>query len=128
VLSAENQLRSIEAKLLATGGTPRSEGRILVLPGDGEGSLRLDLVYPSGHLLSAQVAIDTRHGYPNWTRYSFHVQDKTDACVFRYDNVDHHDRVETFPDHKHVGPAEAVEGHFRPTLRHIINEVLAVTG
>jgi hypothetical protein len=68
VLSAADHLQRIEDRLLDTGAVPMSEGVVRVLPDDVEGSLRLDLTYPTGHTLRVQLAIDTRHGYPNWTR------------------------------------------------------------
>lgn len=126
MLSAADQLQQIDDGLLGTGSAPMNEGVIRVLPDDVEGSLRLDLLYASGHSLRVQVAIDTRHGYPNWTRYSFHFQDEHGQCVFRYDNFPYHHDVETFPDHKHVGPAETVQPHLRPTLRHVIDEILTL--
>lgn len=34
--------------------------------------------------------------------YSYHYQDKEKEIIFRYDNAEHHQEVETFPHHKHV--------------------------
>ena len=34
--------------------------------------------------------------------YSYHYQDKEKNMIFRYDNAEHHQGVDTFPHHKHV--------------------------
>ena len=123
MLSAEDHIQNIEQMFLSTGGAPTMESRIFVHPDDVEASLRVDLTYRTGHLLSAQLAIDTRHNRPVWTTYSFQFVDAQKACVFRYDNYDHHRELSTAPHHKHVGPDEAVREHFQPSIRHIINEI-----
>ena len=33
--------------------------------------------------------------------YSFHLQDKTDNLIIRWDNAPHHSNVATYPHHKH---------------------------
>lgn len=42
-------------------------------------------------------------------KYSFHWQDAEKNCIFRWDNVPHHQNTESFPFHKHVGKFEKVE-------------------
>jgi len=31
-------------------------------------------------------------------------------CIYRWDNVPHHQKTNTFPFHKHIGKTETVEG------------------
>lgn len=125
MLSAEDQLRRIEAQLLGTGGVPRDEDTIQIDSADLTGSLDIDLVYTSGHLLSVFVAIDVTYGYPLWTTYGFHLQDRNAQSVFRYDNAPHFPDMHTFPDHKHVGSGAVPREHHRPSLADVINEVCA---
>jgi hypothetical protein len=102
---------------------------MLIVAGDQAGLLRMDLRYASGHRLAVALAIDVSHGYPLWTRYSFQLKNRNADAVFRYDNAPHYPNLASFPDHKHVGPRERVESHLRPSLRHILEEVMrAVTG
>jgi hypothetical protein len=42
-------------------------------------------------------------------KYSFHWQDPDGDCIYRWDNVPHHQKTTTFPFHKHVGKTETVE-------------------
>ena len=42
-------------------------------------------------------------------KYSFHWQNIDNSCIYRWDNVPHHERIKTFPFHKHVGVSEAIE-------------------
>ena len=123
MLSAEDQLRHIEAHLLTTGGVPAQQGLLLIRPGDLVGSLDVDLVFPSGHRLAIFVAIDVSYGYPLWTKYEPHLMDAAGRCVVRYDNAPHHPELDTFPDHKHLGPSEVAVAHPRPSLSAFLSEV-----
>jgi len=42
-------------------------------------------------------------------KYSFHWQDSNSNCIYRWDNVPHHQGIKTFPFHKHTGETEAIE-------------------
>ena len=46
---------------------------------------------------------------------------KDKEMIFRYDNVQHHRNIKTFPHHKHT-PNNIVESK-EPTLKQILNEV-----
>ncbi len=42
-------------------------------------------------------------------KYSFHWQNADSNCIYRWDNVPHHQGIKTFPFHKHTGEGEAIE-------------------
>lgn len=42
-------------------------------------------------------------------KYSFHWQDTDSNCIYRWDNVPHHQGIKTFPFHKHIGETETIE-------------------
>ncbi len=42
-------------------------------------------------------------------KYSFHWQGSDSKCIYRWDNVPHHQGIKTFPFHKHIGETEAIE-------------------
>lgn len=60
---------------------------------------------------------------PVKVRYSYQYM-RDDKTVFRYDNTDHHRRVETFPHHKHVG--RKVVAATEPTLKQVLDEIMAL--
>src|SRR5687767_14298482 len=106
MLSAERQLRWIEVLLLSTGGVSSVAGLTVVEQDDRSGSLNIQLRFPTGHHLSASLDLDVTSDFPGWTQYSFHLQDGSGRCVFRYDNAAHYPEMPTFSHHKHVGPDE----------------------
>ena len=123
MLSAEEQLEHIEHRLLQTGGSPLGDALCELDERDLEGRLRLLLEYPSGHHLHVSLGLTVAYGYPLWTDYRFHLQDRHRRCVFRYDNSPHYPRMPTFPHHKHTGLSEQAVEHPLPTLSAIITEV-----
>ena len=42
-------------------------------------------------------------------KYAFHWQSSNGKCIDRWDNVPHHQDIDSFPFHKHVGKSESVE-------------------
>ena len=42
-------------------------------------------------------------------KYSFHWQHADGYCIYRWDNVPHHQNTKTFPFHRHTGKSETVE-------------------
>jgi hypothetical protein len=95
--------------LFARPGVARlAETRAVAFEGASDGVLRLDAEY-RGVRISIELDADVSYGYADWRGYSFHVQRSDGTSLFRYDNSPHHRQLETFPDHKHVGPDERVE-------------------
>jgi len=54
-------------------------------------------------------------------KYSYHYMNKNKEMIFRYDNVQHHRKIKTFPHHKHTtkGIIESIE----PGLNQVLGEV-----
>lgn len=42
-------------------------------------------------------------------KYSFHWQDIQNKCILRWDNTPHHQNLNTFPYHKHIGNEEIIQ-------------------
>jgi hypothetical protein len=127
VTSAESYLTTIEAELLTTGGiVERSEIILDPLVPDDVGTLRMSLAYPTGHRVYLALAVDVNLGYPVWLTYAVHCMQPTGQTAFRYDNVGHHPELDTFPDHKHIGARERAVAHPRPTVAHLVREILDV--
>jgi hypothetical protein len=72
--------------------------------------------------LTIDEIIDTAAGYPEILRYSY-TYIKGGEQVFRYDNAPHHPDLETFPHHKHIGPAELPKTSEPPTLSQVFREI-----
>src|SRR3954447_2187787 len=106
MLSASEQFRHIEQRLLLTGGLLRPDVQARITALDQWGDFAATLDFPDGHQLRVRMFIDTRHEYPLWVRYAFHLRDPNGTCIFRYDNEPHYPLMNTFPHHKHLGPAE----------------------
>ncbi len=49
-------------------------------------------------------------------KYSYHWQDKNGECIIRWDNAPHHQSVDSFPYHKHIGKNERIEAAMPMTL------------
>ena len=42
-----------------------------------------------------------QHQTPDLLRYSYHVFDKDNKTIVRWDNAPHHEKISTYPYHKH---------------------------
>jgi hypothetical protein len=61
------------------------------------------------------------HAYrPIKLSYTYHYR-REEKTIFRYDNAGHHQRVTTFPHHKHVG--RKVVAAAEPTLKQVLEEI-----
>lgn len=63
-------------------------------------------------------------------RYSYHLQDKIHALVFRYDNAAHKPQL-PFKEHKHSATSDGSQTIFKadaPTLGEVIEETIAWYG
>jgi len=90
-----------------------------------QGQLTFRLRYRDGSLLSVDLVADCSNDDLGiqWTRYSFHYQDKDDQQRFRYDNVPHHRDLPNFPHHLHIRNALSAEGP--PSIREVARRVHA---
>jgi hypothetical protein len=54
-------------------------------------------------------------------KYSYHYMDKNKEMIFRYDSVQHHRDIKTFPHHKHI--QNGIEESTEPDLERILKEI-----
>jgi hypothetical protein len=125
MLSADDQLREVEARLVQTGGI--FEGDTFAETDDLDDVAFFETVmsFPAGYRLHIDLAIDVEPRYPVWERYAFHLRGPDGRCAFRYDNESHYPAMSTFPHHKHVGPEETPIVSQPPTLAQIVAEIRA---
>ena len=65
-------------------------------------NLRIRVRFVSGHLLEFNEAVIIKKGQINHLSYRYHLQDKQNKLVFRYDNAPHFPSLDNFPHHKHL--------------------------
>ena len=56
-------------------------------------------------------------------KYSFHWQDEKGNCIIRWDNIPHHQTVDTFPFHQHIGKKEVVEDSVVMNLEKVLEYI-----
>ena len=65
-------------------------------------NLRIRVRFASGHLLELNEAVIIERGQLNHPGYRYHLQDRQNQLVFRYDNAPHFPALDNFPHHKHL--------------------------
>jgi hypothetical protein len=65
-------------------------------------NLRIRVRFVSGHLLEFNESVIIEEGQINHLSYRYHLQDKQNKLVFRYDNAPHFPTLANFPHHKHL--------------------------
>ena len=65
-------------------------------------NLRIRVRFASGHLLEFNEAVIIEKGQINHLSYRYHLQDRQNKLVFRYDNAPHFPTLDNFPHHKHL--------------------------
>lgn len=84
-------------------------------------NLRVRIRFATGHLLELNEAITTAEGDLQHLSYRYHLQDRHNSLVFRYDNTPHFPSLDNFPNHKHL--LSRVTASLRPTFREVVEEV-----
>jgi hypothetical protein len=92
-----------------------SEGRV--------GAITATLWFADASRLDFTEVLEMRAYRPIKHRYSYHYM-RGDKMVFRYDNAEHHQRLKTFPHHKHVG--RKVVAAPEPTLKQVLEEIVTL--
>lgn len=66
-----------------------------------EGLFRYKIHYSNGNILEAyqKFQLQSQHIVP--IKYSFHLQNKDNILIKRWDNAPHHPELENFPNHIH---------------------------
>ena len=83
-------------------------------------NLRIRIHFPGGYLLELNDAAIVERGHIRHLGYRYHLQDRQNDLVFRYDNTPHFPEVKSFPHHKHL-PNKVVSAE-EPSIFKIIEE------
>jgi len=83
-------------------------------------NLRVRVRFANGYLLELNEAIVGEGEVIGHLGYRYHLQDKDNNLVFRYDNTPHYKSAHTFPHHKHV--PDKVIGVQQPSIIDVIAE------
>ncbi len=90
------------------------------------GFFKADCLLLGGYRFSAREFIKLMHTSPVRYMYAYHLQDKKNKLVFRYDNVEHYPGMKNFPHHKHT--ASRVVSSRAPQLSEVIKEIETLVG
>ena len=90
-------------------------------------NLRIRVRFPSGHMLEISEAILGHSDANTITHlgYRYHLQDRKNNLVFRYDNTPHYPDIPSFPHHKHL--PNKVVGVEQPSVREVIEEAANIS-
>lgn len=124
IADVADYLEEIAQKLEETGGAFTEGPTIELNERETAASLELSIEYSDGSRLEVTLTV-VAGDHPDWTDYSFHYMDRDDRCIFRYDNTPHYHGHSFFPHHKHAGFRERAADHPRPSVAHIVREILA---
>ena len=83
-------------------------------------NLRVRVRFWSGYLLELNEAIIVEEGRLTHLGYRYHLQDKQNNLVFRYDNTPHFPNLGGFPHHKHL--PDGVCGAGGPSILNVLEE------
>ncbi|MXY46573.1 MAG: hypothetical protein F4Y44_06205 [Chloroflexi bacterium] len=95
--------------VLVVAGAEAVEMEIEELDED-EAALEARIRSSLSYRLEVDMMVSWLEGTPIRRAYSFHFMDSADVTIFRYDNARHHQGLEHFPHHKHIGASECVIG------------------
>ena len=92
--------------------------------GEEIGYIRGDLTFIDDSTLHFREYIDAEFE-PERLMYSYHYMDSVNNLFFRYDDVDHHDKLDlsTHPHHKHDGSEANIVESNAPTLADVLEEI-----
>mgnify|MGYP006302529059 CR=1 FL=1 len=86
-------------------------------------NLRIRIRFQNNELLELNEAViaETEKTLTHLS-YRYHLQDKNNQLIFRYDNTPHHPSIKSFPHHKHR-PDEVLAVYQKPSITDVIAEV-----
>lgn len=92
--------------------------------GEEIGYLRGDLTFSNGSLFHFREYVDAEFE-PDRLMYSYHYMDSANTLIFRYDDVDHHSKLNlpNHPHHKHDSSEENIVASAAPTLADVLDEI-----
>ena len=82
------------------------------------------LLFWDASVLHFREFVDVETAIERYT-YAYHYQRDDGAFIFRYDNTEHHQKLNlgTFPHHKHIGSETNVIASPAPTLADVLVEI-----
>ncbi len=88
------------------------------------GYIRGDLLFIDDSVLHIREFVDARDTIDRLT-YAYHYMNAAQKLVFRYDNTEHHQKLNlsTYPHHKHDGSEDAVVASPGPDLVAVLREI-----
>ncbi|MCB0097961.1 MAG: hypothetical protein KDE50_34005 [Caldilineaceae bacterium] len=110
----------IDASPMVDMSTIRFERR-----GESLGFIRGELLLIDGSILHVREFVDATGTEIVRETYAYHYMNATPSFVFRYDNVDHHKKLNlsSHPHHKHDGGEQNIIASTAPTLADVLEEI-----
>ena len=92
--------------------------------GPSLGFIRGDLILDDGSTLHFREFVDTQTTIER-DIYAYQYRDAVGNLIFRYDNADHHRKLQlaTHPHHKHAGSEANIVAAAAPTLADVLAEI-----
>lgn len=90
--------------------------------GDEEGYQRIKCLLQNSGILEFSEYVTVTRNKISVETYSYHWQDADGRLVKRWDNVPHHEEVDTFPHHIHLTENKVV-GSSKVTLKKVLVEI-----
>jgi len=84
-----------------------------------KGAIESEVFFNDNSQLDFNEVVNTNQ--MNKQKYSYHYMNENKEMIFRYDNVQHHREIKTFPHHKHL-EKEIVESS-EPDLEKVLEEI-----
>ncbi len=88
------------------------------------GFIRGDLYFTDSSILHLREFVDVRVAIER-NMYSYQYMDTSNNLIFRYDNTEHHQKLNlpTYPHHKHLGSEDNVVASNVPSLTDVLKEI-----
>jgi hypothetical protein len=85
-------------------------------------NLRIRVRFKNGYLFELNEAVIVENDQLERLNYRYHLQDRQNNLVFRYDNTPHFADLENFPHHKHL--SDSIVSSEEPTVIEVIEEAV----
>ena len=88
-------------------------------------NLRIRVRFKAGNLFELNEAVIFEDDQLERLNYRYHLQDRQNNLIFRYDNTPHFHSLENFPHHKHLG--DGIMSSEEPTVVGVIEEAVKLS-
>ena len=97
--------------------------------GEHEGFLRAAIIFIDNSVLYLREFVDVENTVER-DMYSYQYMDASNSLIFRYDNAEHHKKLNlpNYPHHKHEGREENILSSNAPMLADILRELERLIG